>query len=149
MTKDVVPAKRPELPEGERPPRWGLWVNAAFVRSLPKGTQEIAAKAAGIGLRTLQRWEQSPWWAEALREAHDRWLGELDKEARESLLEGIKREREGGEKPELAQWVAERRFPELGPPSRKTEVSGPGGGPVPIVVGSVPFGVVRPDGEDT
>ena len=53
-------------------------------------TQEKAAKAAGIGERTLRRYELCEWWPEACREAVDRWMHQLEIEARSTVMRAVK-----------------------------------------------------------
>ncbi len=53
-------------------------------------TQEKAAKAAGIGERTLRRYELCEWWPEACREAVDRWMHQLEIEARSTVMQAVK-----------------------------------------------------------
>ena len=53
-------------------------------------TQENAAKGAGIGVRTLRRYELSDWWPEACSEAVDRWMQQLEIEARTTVMAAIK-----------------------------------------------------------
>lgn len=64
-------------------------VSAAYLRSLG-GTQEVAARGAGVGMRTLRRWESCSWWPEIQREALERWHGDLSAAARRQLLKAIK-----------------------------------------------------------
>ncbi len=45
----------------KRPQSWDKAVSVAYLRLL-SWSQEGAAKAAGIGVRTLRRYEISDWW---------------------------------------------------------------------------------------
>lgn len=73
-------------------------------------TQEEAASLAGVGKRTLERWEQSPWWTQAVAEALVRWRSGLLAKSRRSLEAGIAKD------PDLALKIVERLDPELRPP---------------------------------
>ena len=71
-----------------KPHNWDKSVSAAYLRLLGI-SQKKAAKGAGIGERTLARWELSEWWPEACREAVDRWMQQLEIEARSTVMQAI------------------------------------------------------------
>ena len=73
----------------ERPRDWQKATAVAYLR-LVGLTQIDAAKGAGIGERTLRRYEVSPWWPEACAEAVGRWMQQLEIECRITLLASIK-----------------------------------------------------------
>ena len=102
-----------------RPQNWDKWVSCAFIRGLG-GTQEHAARAAGVGVRTLARWEKDSRWHGAQAEAHQRWLQNLDAEVRAGLLERVRKAQSQGND-ELLRWYAERRWPEFAPPAQRVE----------------------------
>lgn len=93
----------------KRPWSWDKAVSAAHLRATDH-TQEEAAKLAGVGARTLARWEQSPWWPQAMAEALVRWRSGLLAASRKSLAAGVKND------PDLALKIVERLDPELRPP---------------------------------
>ena len=53
-------------------------------------TQIDAAKGAGIGVRTLRRYELSDWWPQACGEAVDRWMQQLAIECRSTIMAAVK-----------------------------------------------------------
>lgn len=75
--------------EVSRPHEWDKAVAAAYFRALG-ATQAAAAEAAGIGERTLARWETCSWWDEAMRQAVERWRTDLSAASRKSLLDAVK-----------------------------------------------------------
>ena len=72
----------------DRPRNWDSWVSAAFLRLLGV-TQKDAARASGMGLRTLCRYENDPRWPLAVQEAQERRLQGLDAQVRRKLLEAF------------------------------------------------------------
>lgn len=72
----------------DEPKDWDKAVSAAYFRALG-ATQEAAAAAAGVGERTLWRWERCAWWPEAHREAVERWRLDLSAASRKSLLDAV------------------------------------------------------------
>lgn len=95
-------------------------VSAGYLRILGE-SQERAATAAGVGERTLARWETCSWWPEILREAESRWLQGLVSKARHGLERGVQ------EDGRLALSVLERRIPELAPPRQGVDLRTPDG----------------------
>lgn len=83
----LVVASKPDTVAA--PQNWDKAVSAAYFRALG-ASQEDAAKAAGIGERTLTRWEKAAWWPRAHAEAVARWHVDLGAAARKSLLDAIK-----------------------------------------------------------
>ena len=73
----------------EKPRDWDKAVSVSYLR-LVGLTQKKAAKAAGIGERTLARWELTEWWPEACREAVDRWMQQLAIECRTTIMAAVK-----------------------------------------------------------
>lgn len=98
-------------------------LSAAYLRLIGH-TQEAAAKAVGIGERTLRRYEECSWWPELRRQAADRWLTNLAAQARNTLMEAIK---DGDADKALK--VLERTEPALAP-KQKHEISGEDGAPI-------------------
>jgi len=135
-----VTAGKPATSEGpkDRPRTWDSWVSAAFLRALGV-TQKDAARASGIGLRTLCRYEKDPRWPLAVAEAEERWLQGLDTHVRQRLLEALSGEPDD----RLLMWYAERRFPELAPPVARHRPSQGRDLQNPITVGGIPAGVMR------
>lgn len=121
--------------EAERPRNWDQWVTAAFLRLLGV-TQKDAARAAGVGLRTLCRYEADPRWPQAVLEAQERWLKGLDGQVRRKLLEALS----GDPDDRLLMWYAERRFPQLAQPAIQRPAPSIES-PAPISVGAVPAGL--------
>lgn len=77
-------------PDRRRPPKnWDKPVAAAYFRALG-ASQKVAARAAGVGERTLRDWESCSWWPEVQREALARWHVNIGAEARRSLLRAVK-----------------------------------------------------------
>jgi len=72
-----------------KPHDWDKAVSVAYLRLLGL-SQKKAAKGAGIGERTLARYELSEWWPEACREAVDRWMQQLEIEARSTVMQAVK-----------------------------------------------------------
>ena len=103
---------------------WDNAISVAYLR-LCDGSQEDAAKAVGVGVRTVRRWENSDWWPEACREAESRWLKGLVFISMQTVFKAI----EGGDAA-LAFKVAERHIKALAPPSQRHEHSGPDGAPI-------------------
>ncbi len=105
------------------PADWDKAVAAAYLRLIGQ-SQNDSAKGAGVGRRTLQRWEISDWWPDACEEASGRWLSHLVSTARVSLARGV------AVNPGLAMTVLERVDARLAPAAQRHEHSGPGGGPI-------------------
>ena len=78
-----------KLDIGKRPQNWDKAVSTAYLRLLGL-SQTKAAKGAGIGERTLARWELSEWWRDACREAADRWMQQLAIECRTTIMAAVK-----------------------------------------------------------
>ncbi len=72
-----------------KPHNWDKAVSVAYLRLLGL-SQKKAAKGAGIGERTLARYELSEWWPEACREAVDRWMQQLAIECRTTIMAAVK-----------------------------------------------------------
>ena len=68
---------------------WDKAVSVAYLRLLGL-SQKKAAKGAGIGERTLARYELSEWWPEACGEAVDRWMQQLAIECRTTIMAAVK-----------------------------------------------------------
>lgn len=107
-----------------RPRDWDKAVSAAFLIQLDS-TQSEAAKAVGAGQRTVERWVQCSWWAEAKEDARERWLSGLTRKARRNIQGAL----EGGDMV-TTRWIAEKVIPELQPTYRQ-EHTGPDGEPLP------------------
>ena len=73
----------------KKPHSWDKAVSAAYLRLLGL-SQRKAARCAGIGERTLARYELSEWWPEACGEAIDRWMKQLEIECRTTIMAAIK-----------------------------------------------------------
>jgi len=100
-----------------KPHNWDKAVSVAYLRLLGL-SQKKAARGAGIGERTLARWELSEWWPEACREAVDRWMQQLEIEARTTVMAAIK---EGDVV--TAMKVLERIDKRLAPPRQSHDIS--------------------------
>lgn len=111
-----------------KPQDWDKAVAAAYLR-LIGNSQEVSAEGAGIGRRTLIRYEKADWWHEACEEAADRWLSHLVEESRRTLLAGIK-----GGNASLALSILERVDRRLTPAANRHEVTGEGGGALEVAV---------------
>ena len=72
-----------------KPHNWDKAVSVAYLRLLGL-SQKKAAKGAGIGERTLARWELSEWWPLACAEAVDRWMQQVEIEARSTVMQAVK-----------------------------------------------------------
>ncbi len=72
-----------------KPQNWDKSVSAAYLRLLGL-SQKKAARSAGIGERTLARYELSEWWPDACREAVDRWMQQLEIECRSTVMAAVK-----------------------------------------------------------
>lgn len=107
-----------------KPQDWDKAVFAAYLILIGE-SQARAAKIAGVGQRTVERWVVSDFWPDACEEAaKDRWLKHLAHRARVSVMKNL------DDDGHLALKVAERLDPHLAPPSQRLEHSGPGGGPI-------------------
>ena len=73
----------------EKPHNWDKAVSVAYLRLLGL-SQKKAARGAGIGERTLARGELSDWWPDACHEAVDRWMQQVEIEARSTVMQAIK-----------------------------------------------------------
>ncbi len=85
-------------------------MSAAYLRILGH-TREEVAEGAGVGERTLARWEISPWWAEAELEAERRWLNGLVAFSRRAVINAAK---DGNA--DIGLKILERRIADLRPP---------------------------------
>ncbi len=94
----------------EKPRDWDKAISVAYLR-LCKTPQTDAAKQAGVGVRTIRRWEKSEWWPEACFQASSRWLRGLVYVSQQTVFEAIK----GGDA-HLAFKVIERQIQQLAPP---------------------------------
>lgn len=106
------------------PHSWDKAVSYAYLRLIGQSQVE-AAKGAGVGERTVVRWELSDWWPKALAEASDRWLNDVEAASRVTVLAAIK-----SGNATLAWEVLQRRDPKLSP-KHIHEHSGPNGQPIP------------------
>ncbi len=61
----------------------------AYLRLIGQ-SQAAAAKAAGLGERTLRRYELSDWWPDACGEAVERWMQQIEIEARTTVMTAVK-----------------------------------------------------------
>lgn len=124
-----------------RPNDWDKAISAAYLRSLGQ-TQSVAAETAGVCERTVAAWEHSPWWPEAQKEAHDRWLSGIVEKTKvaisdaldpqtdavhpltgEVLMDGdgkpIKQKNDPRVRTDAAKYVADRMIAELAPPKQR------------------------------
>lgn len=99
-------------------------MSAAYLR-LWGLSQEKAAKGAGIGERTLARYEISEWWPKACGEAVDRWMQQLEIECRTTIMAAVK----DGDI-QTAVKMLERIEKRLAPPKQLHELAADGGGPI-------------------
>ena len=72
-----------------KPQNWDKAVSVSYLRLIGL-TQKKAAKAAGMGERTLRRFELSEWWPDACGEAVDRWMQQLAIECRTTIMAAVK-----------------------------------------------------------
>lgn len=98
-----------QKPSVRKPQSWPKAVLAAHLRSTAH-TQEEAARIAGVGKRSLERWEQCPWWPQAVAEGLVLYRSTLLAKARRTLVTGVETD------PYLALKIAERLDRELAPP---------------------------------
>lgn len=95
-------------------------ISAAYLRST--GSNQIdTAESVGISERQLRNWEHSKWWADAMYEAHKRWLGGIFGLAKRGLLSALN---DRDEYAATSRWIAERLVPELAPPRQRHAVGG-------------------------
>ncbi len=73
----------------KKPQNWDKAVSAGYLRLLGL-SQGKAARCAGIGERTLARWELSDWWPDACGEAGSRWMQQLEIECRTTIMAAVK-----------------------------------------------------------
>ncbi len=126
MVKRQISA--PDESQKTRPAHWDKRVSAAYLRILG-ATQAEAARAVGRSARTIRLWESDPSWADARREAEERWLVDLKDASRRAVLQAV---REGNAQIGLA--LLERLDERLAPPKQRHEHAGPDGGPIAIEV---------------
>lgn len=103
--------------------------SAAYMRILG-ATQAVAAAAAGIGKRTLERYEHQEWWPEVETLATNQWLSGLKSKAMTSILKLVDSKDPLVFDSVSVRWVLDRLFPELQPPSQKVELTGRDGKPI-------------------
>ena len=72
-----------------KPRNWDKAVSVAYLRLIGQ-SQADAAKAAGLGERTLRRYELSEWWPDACAEAVERWMQQLAIDCRSTILAAVK-----------------------------------------------------------
>lgn len=118
----------PDESQKKRPAHWEKRVSAAYLRILG-ATQAEAGRAVGRSERTIRLWESDPSWADARREAEERWLVDLKDASRRTILDSI---RAGNA--QLAREMLERLDERLAPPKQRHEHAGPDGGPIAIEV---------------
>jgi len=82
-------------------------------------TQAEAGRAVGRSERTIRLWESDPSWADARREAEERWLVDLTDASRRAVLDSIK-----AGNAQLAKEMLERLDERLAPPTIKHKLSG-------------------------
>jgi len=114
---DPEPAEDGPQDEVKRPTGawWDKAVHAAYVR-LTGATIAESASEAGIGERTLKRWESCSWWADACHEAtQDRWLQHLLSRAKRTVFRDVDKD------PRTALQILERLEPRLAPPKVRSE----------------------------
>jgi hypothetical protein len=120
---------------------WDAAVSAAYLRGLGQ-TQKDSAECAGIGIRTLQTWEHSPWWKEVQAEAHSRWLNGIVGKTKKAINDALDPHTQAtnpftgelvvdddgkpvkvGNDPRIrtdaAKYVADRMIAELAPPKQR------------------------------
>jgi hypothetical protein len=111
--KKTAARRRPNSKPAEpkKPVHWDERVSAAYLRMLG-ATQKQAAESVGRSERTIFAWEHQASWASALAEARARWLKGCDAAAMRALLKGLQESEQA-----TARWWADRRLPELKPPT--------------------------------
>ena len=90
------------------------WATDSFAHD----ESEESRQSAGIGERTLARWELSDWWPDACHEAVDRWMQQVEIEARSTVMQAIK---EGDVV--TAMKVLERIDKRLAPPKQSHDIN--------------------------
>jgi hypothetical protein len=100
-----------------RPRSWSKALSAAYLRMIGL-SQSDAAKSAGVGERTLARWEASPFWQGARAEARERWLRAAVDAARARVLSHLQH---SVDSVETAKWLLERTDVTLRPFEPMTE----------------------------
>jgi len=126
MAKRQISA--PPESQKKRPAHWEKRVSAAYLRILG-ATQAEAARAVGRSERTIRLWESDPSWADARREAEERWLADLKDASRRAVLKAV---RAGNAQLGLA--LLERLDERFAPPKQRHEHAGPDGAPIAIEV---------------
>lgn len=82
-------------------------------------TQREAAKAAGVGDRTVRDWMGCSWWQSVEIAAHQKFMRRLTGRTKESLLNLV-----NGCEPATVRFAAERLLPELKPAEQTLNVRG-------------------------
>lgn len=104
----------------KRPRSWDKALKAAGMRLLG-ASQAEAAKTAGIGERTLQRYEKCSWWPEAEKQAREKWLDDVRAAAYRSLLKLVRGTDEMDPDPKTVRWTLERIDEQFIPPKQRIE----------------------------
>lgn len=105
-------------------------LSVAYLR-LTGSSQEEAATAAGVGERTVARWETCSWWPGFLDEAGDRWLAGVKARARKALIRILDA---SDPDPATVRFSLERLLPGFEPPKVKAELSGVDGDAIAMQV---------------
>lgn len=72
----------------DRPRDWDKCVSVAYLLAIGSNVK-AAARAAGVGERTVHRWRTCSWWPQAEVEARRRWLNDASNKARGVVLRAI------------------------------------------------------------
>lgn len=122
--------EKPTAPAGvvQRPMNWDKAISVAYLRCLGQ-PQSVTAEAVGVSERTIQAWEASPWWPDAVREAHGRWLSGVTEKAKRALAIAL-----DSNDAQSARWVLERMLSDMAPPKQRTEHTGADGKAAEFVV---------------
>jgi len=123
--------------------RWERMVLASYLRVVCGGTVERVASTLATSTSSINRLANHRAWTEAIKEAETRWVVDMKGLARATLQQAIQSDTKDSAL--HARWFLERTVNELSPPAQRTEVSGKGGGPLSIIIGSAPAGLMRRD----
>lgn len=99
-----------------KPQNWDKAVSAAYLYTITDNL-ELAAKGAGVGARTLDRWKKSPWWYDACDEAAGRFIQAGRAETRRVLLAAI----QDGDTT-TGRWFLERTDENFAPPTQRHDI---------------------------
>jgi len=127
--------------------RWERHILAAYMRVIVGASIDSVAGIVGCSASSVTRMAAHPSWEACIAEAEERWVVDMQAQSRAVLQDSI--EGSGREAANNAKWFLERTVTRLAPPAQRTQVTGASGGPLQIVIGAAPAGLIRPSEDDS